>query len=44
MNSLISKPAAFVSSLQGIVLPKIYFDGQITEFWRPLIFEFCNMR
>jgi hypothetical protein len=36
------QPAAFVSSLQGIVSPKIHFDGQIAKFSRTLIFEFCN--
>jgi hypothetical protein len=36
------RPAAFVSSLQGIVSPKIHFDGQIAKFFRTLIFEFCN--
>jgi hypothetical protein len=36
------QPAAFVSSSQGIVSPKIHFDGQISKFSRPLIFEFCN--
>jgi hypothetical protein len=28
--------------LQGIVLPKIHFDGKIAKFSRTLIFEFCN--
>jgi hypothetical protein len=42
MNSLISNRSAFVGSLQGIVLPKIHFDGKIAEFSNPLIFEFCN--
>jgi hypothetical protein len=36
------QPGAFVGSLQGIVLPKIHFDGKIAEFSHPLIFEFCN--
>jgi hypothetical protein len=36
------QPAAFVSSLLGIVSPKIHFDGQIAKFPRALIFEFCN--
>ena len=36
------QPASFVSSLQGIVLPKIHFDGKIAKFFRTLIFEFCN--
>jgi hypothetical protein len=35
-------PASFVSSLQGIVLPKIHFDGKIAKFSRTFIFEFCN--
>jgi hypothetical protein len=36
------RPAAFVSSLQGIVSPETHFDGRIAKFSRPLIFEFCN--
>ena len=36
------QPASLVSSLQGIVSPKIHLDGQIAKFFRPLIFEFCN--
>jgi hypothetical protein len=32
------QPTAFVSSLQGIVSPKIHFEGQIAKFSRPLIF------
>src|SRR5580658_8402102 len=36
------QPASFVSSLQGIVLPKIHCDGKIAKFSRTLIFEFCN--
>src|SRR5271169_3926196 len=36
------RPAAFVSSLLGIVSPKILLDGQIAKFFRTLIFQFCN--
>src|SRR5271169_3861604 len=36
------QPAAFVSSSQGIVSPKILLDGQIAKFFRTLIFQFCN--
>jgi hypothetical protein len=36
------QPAAFVSSLQGIGLPKTHFDGRAAKFCRHLIFEFCN--
>jgi hypothetical protein len=36
------QPAAFVSSIRGIVSPKTRFDGRATKFCRPLIFEFCN--
>ena len=36
------QPASLVSALQGIVSPKIHFDGQIAKFFRTLIFEFCN--
>ena len=36
------QPAACVSSLQGIGLPKTRFDGHAAKFCRHLIFEFCN--
>ena len=36
------QPAAFVSSLQGIGLPKTRFDGRAAKFCRDIIFEFCN--
>jgi hypothetical protein len=36
------QPATFVSSLQGIGLPKTRFDGHAANSCRHLIFEFCN--
>ena len=36
------QPAAFVSSLQGVGLPNIGFDGRTAKFCRPPGFEFFN--